>query len=509
MYKILKTLKDTYITDRVIKGVRSHNANVGLAGSLDLFKLYGATRSGSNDNNELSRLLLQFDYTNLRNDVATGAVNMNSSNFKCFLNLKSVHGGQTHPSNFKIVIHPLSKSFDEGTGRDVVFYQDRDIANFLTASSNSTWNVSGANGVGTLGASNIDIISSGNLNDGYGLSALWVTQSFPLGTEDLNVDITRIVSGTIAGLIPDNGFRISFVQEQENDQQTRFVKRFASGDAYNKELHPKIIIKYDDSIANNIGNFVFDNSGSVFFYNKVRGSLKNITSGSSTLTGTNCLLLKLQTTLTGAGTYTQYVTASQYNNGVGYVTGTYYATFSVPSTQNVIKQALIVSGSTLTFDQIWSSLDNSVSFYSGTLDVSLPKSNNENYGPTRYRVTATNVFSNYTVTDKVRIRVFIENVDIPYSKVVRTFLETPPAFPETVHFLIRNSVSEEIVIPYDTTYNSTKLSADSKSMFFDLDMSNFYEGNLYEIDIMIVENGNQTFYRNVSAPFKIDQIATT
>ena len=88
-------------------------------------------------------------------------------------------------------------------------------------------------------------------------------------------------------------------------------------------------------------------------------------------------------------------------------------------------------------------------------------------------------------------------------------METPPAFPETVHFLIRNSVSEEIVIPYDTTYNSTKLSADSKSMFFDLDMSNFYEGNLYEIDIMIVENGNQTFYRNVSAPFKIDQIATT
>jgi 1-deoxy-D-xylulose-5-phosphate reductoisomerase len=39
MYRILKADKDTYVTDRVVNNARRYDANVGNAGSLDLFKI--------------------------------------------------------------------------------------------------------------------------------------------------------------------------------------------------------------------------------------------------------------------------------------------------------------------------------------------------------------------------------------------------------------------------------------------------------------------------------------
>ena len=107
----------------------------------------------------------------------------------------------------------MSKSFGEGVGRDVASFGDLDAANFITASyvtgASSLWNLSGANKAGLLGSEDIDIINSGNLDDGNGVVNLFQTQLFKNGTEDLEVDITTLVSATLAGILPDEGFRIS------------------------------------------------------------------------------------------------------------------------------------------------------------------------------------------------------------------------------------------------------------------------------------------------------------
>ena len=47
-----------------------------------------------------------------------------SPTFKCYLKLHDVYGGQTTPSNFKLAVFPLSKSFDEGIGRDIIRFSD-------------------------------------------------------------------------------------------------------------------------------------------------------------------------------------------------------------------------------------------------------------------------------------------------------------------------------------------------------------------------------------------------
>ena len=174
MYRRLNAVKDTYITNKIVRdSFRATDANVGEAATLDLFKLYDENSiSGEDDPVELTRILIKFDLNPLR--ALTGStLDYTSDSFRCDLKLYDVFGGQTVPSNFKVIAAPLSQSFDEGVGRDVFKFQDIDAANFITASTSAgsanIWFVSGANRQGLLGSDDIDIIGSGNLNDGNGV----------------------------------------------------------------------------------------------------------------------------------------------------------------------------------------------------------------------------------------------------------------------------------------------------------------------------------------------------
>jgi hypothetical protein len=125
MYRILTSSKDTYITNKIVNNsFRATDANVGQAGTLDLFKLYAESTTGSNATpTELSRALIKFDLAPLKKLTGT-SLDITHPSFKCTLKLSDVYGGQTTPSNFKMWVHPLSKSFDEGIGRDVISFAD-------------------------------------------------------------------------------------------------------------------------------------------------------------------------------------------------------------------------------------------------------------------------------------------------------------------------------------------------------------------------------------------------
>ena len=68
MIKIISASADTYITNRIVNNyLRAKDANVGLAGTLDLFKLYNETQiNGETNPIELTRVLLKFDLEPLR-----------------------------------------------------------------------------------------------------------------------------------------------------------------------------------------------------------------------------------------------------------------------------------------------------------------------------------------------------------------------------------------------------------------------------------------------------------
>ena len=73
-----------------------------------------------------------------------------------------------------------------------------------------------------------------------------------------------------------------------------------------------------------------------------------------------------------------------------------------------------------------------------------------------------------------------------------------------MHYQIRDYETKKIIIPFDTTHNSTKLSADSNSMYFDLYIESMSRGKSYEIEFLIKDFGNDLYFQNIATKFVID-----
>ena len=515
MYLILTASKDTYITNKIINNSFSaSDANVGSAGTLDLFKLYNeSTLTGIDNPIELSKILIKFDLGRLSYLNSQGRIDLNSSKFKAHVKLHDVYGGQTTPDNFRLICRPLSQSFDEGNGRDIVTFSDVDTTNYLTASySNGTtnaWNSPGASSSGSLGAENIDVISSGSLS-GQNVS-LSSEQLFITGEEDLFVDVTKVVSGAVSNQLVNHGFIIEYSGSYAKDSKSYFVKRFASRNASRSDLFPKLVIRFDDSTSDNHSNFVFNSTGTLFLRNSVRGALTNLVSGaaSTAITGANSLLIKLL-----SGTYKKIMTASQHSMGLSNVKGVYSASFAVSQfsgsaalfsgeTRDGSLQTEINAAGSASFTVIWGSIDETIGYHTGSLVIKSPFMSNNKIEGKNYLTTVRNLNERYRQIDIANIRVFIENRDKEVVFVKKPIEASSEIF-ANMHYQVRDSETKKIIIPFDTSCNSTKLSSDSRGMYFELFMESLPRGKAYEIEFLIRDFGNDIFIQNTAGKFVVD-----
>ena len=501
MYKILPADKDTYITNKIVNSLPCVSSNVGLAGSLDLFKLYGITKTGNISNTEISRLLIHFDLSQFVEDVNNGIIDVNDPSFWAKINLKDVYGGQTTPNNFYIDIYPLSSSFEVGLGKDVVYYQDQNSSNWLSSSFGNEWFLEGC-GYSTTSSNPGDYIAGTN-----SLVSTKYSQFFKTGTEDLLVDVTNLLSSTISGEIPDEGFRLSFNDQIENDQQTYFVKRFGSRHAYNESKRPRIIYGFDDSITDDTQNLVFDTNCSIKLYNYIQGQLQNIFSSSAEILGDNCLKFVLSTEYPAPSSsfyYNLYFSGSQFSKGINYLTGVYETTLFVPSNDQIISEKIQLSGS-VKFHTSWVSEDLSAVYAKcSDVTINLPTRTSDSKNGRKLQVSVTGVQNSYFANSEPILRVNIFDYGDPFIKVVKLPVELPGITLKSVYYSVRNIETGETVIPFDDLKNSTRVSSDSQGMFFKLYTSPLLKGNTYVVDIMISNNGNKLIFPSASPAFRIE-----
>lgn len=487
MLKILSASADTYITNRIISNVAKVNANVGCAGTLDLFKLYGMTATSGVQNTELSRLLVKFDLEPVKTLVSAGLIDITHPSFYAKLQMSDVYGGQTTPRNYVVNVNPLSMSFDEGVGRDISRYDDVDVCNFLTASlSRGTWITSGAFAGGTSGCDYYNNYTS--------------QQTFVTGEEDLNVDVTSALSATLSSNICDSGFRIAFAPTLETDTQTYFVKRFASRQAFDTERHPRLVVGFDASVQDDAGILELDMTSSLFMYNFPRGVPSNIAG----VTGDNCTILTLTMPVSG-GFYQLSFSGSQYKYGSLPATGIYTSQVIVSSTNATINLALQQTGS-VTFTPTWSNISggslltgSAVTFY--PLQRSTSPLNNSNY-----TVTVTGVPNVLDKSQNIRVRTNVFDHTSPRIKLVKHPVELPGIVVKDTYYSVRDIESSRNTIPFDVEHGSTKLSSDANGMYFDLDVSNLLDGHTYVIDIMFVNTIERRLFKNASSVFKVNSL---
>jgi hypothetical protein len=516
MFLILTASDDAYITDKIINNsFRAKDANTGKAGTLDLFKLYDeSTLSGETNPIELSRVLIKFNYDRIE-ALTSSILDFNSSKFKCELILRDISAGQMSPTKFNLILHPLSKSFDEGFGRDIKKFDDLDRVNWLTASysngADNVWSSPGAGLEGYLGSTDIDVISSGTLSGSTaGVNVdLFRTQSFVKGDEDLKMDVTSIVSASLAGLITNHGFRIAFSGTEETDSKTRFVKRLGSRHVTKKSLRPQLRVFFDDTIHDHHQSFFFDVSGSLFLNNFHRGKEADLVSGSAltSVGGANCLLLTVQT-----GSYTKYITASSHTGSTTSegLPGIYSASFAIPSNDTTVvdfgttlSQMATRTGS-ITFYEYWSDFSRTVSYYSGSFTVKTPARTGFNYVSRTPNLYVINARSSYKTSDIIRFRVYGVDHAEEFKKAVKKPLKRPSIIFDEVYYRVLDAHSEDEVIPYERNNNGTRLSSDSQGHFFNFRMDNLFVGRSYTFEYLVVDRGVEFKVKDNRVRFKLE-----
>lgn len=496
MYRSLKSDKDTYITNKVISAKSRVSGNVGIAGSLDLFKLHDLAPDNSNVTDEISRLLLHFNLQPLKDLWYSGSVDIDDSSFFCQISLKDVYGGQPTPANFTVSVFPLSASFEEGLGKDIVYFSDVDAANWLSSSRGTLWLSAGCSDGG--GANETCDYITGSVT----IPNTEVKQEFSLGTEDLLVDVTSIISATIKGELPDRGFRIAFSSSIETDDNTYFVKRFASRHAYDESKRPKLVFGFNDSISDDTQDLTFDTDCKINLYNYIKGDLINLVSSSDSITGSNCLKLKL---VAETGGYSLTFSGSQFTLGSNAVSGTYTSTVNVPSANATIAARIAESGS-VKFIPVWMSNDATLVFVSGSkVEVKKPVRTSSATKKKFYRVSVTGIEDTYSVSEDISARVFIFDDNDPYVKLVKMPVELSGIVLNKVYYSVRDVQTGKVVIPFDESKNSTKVSSDAVGMFFVFNSDSLDVDRSYVVDIMVKINGVKTVYQDASPIFRIKQ----
>lgn len=524
MFRILTASKDTYITDKILFGSRSLYSNVGQAATLDLFKLYNETTlSGTTNPVEISRALIKFDYSPLL-DLTSSILNVSGNTFKAFLNLKNIYGGQTVPSNFTLQINPMAKEWDEGVGTDIIHFKDLDSANWITASVNPSivlWTVSGAAGTGSIGDI-CDYYVSGDI--GFGSQSLTLTQSFARGDEDLFLDITSWVSASIWGNLPNYGFRISYLNSQENDQTTRFVKRFGTRHVNKSTLRPNLIVKYDGNVVSDDSNLaLFDSVNRFFIYNAPRGIYENFKSGSSFITGANCLKLELVASKSDIVSVTSWsqshgqnitflsasisyysasFTGSQLYFGNLQQTGSYYADVSLSTFLTESLNSFVSgSGYEQTFLLLWKSLDGTYLYASGGyVKFNKFSGSPSSFDHRNYVINITNLKQFYTQAEHTRLRVFIQDWEFNLASQRLPKPATSRIF-KNMYWRLIDPFTKEVLIPFDSI--GTKLSSDRDGMFFDFWFSDLESNRVYEFEFKLEENNRTDFFFEQGFRFKV------
>ena len=500
MFYILTASSDTYITNKIIdNSYRATDANVGRAGTLDLFKLYdesvytsGSTRVTSSVS-ELSRLLIKFNYDTV-SLLSSSSLDFTASSFRAMLELSEVESGLPTPRDFWVVAHPLATTFGEGSGRNVSRFVDIDAANFVTASYSSgspiLWNTTGSSEAGVIGDSGIDYYLSGAI--GSSMVDLGASQYFDDGGGRIFLDVTSAVSCSLANIIPNFGFRIAFSGSYETDNKTRFVKRFASRHARNKLIIPRLILTWDNSIRDSHRDFVFNVSSSLFLQNTVGGTLSNIQSGSSLteLTGEQCLSLTL---ISGSGTTKEALTfdVSQYTGsatGQG-TTGIYYSSLALNQFSSTFFNTM-KGNSSIDLTEIWGSTDGTIGYKTGSLTVRKTSVASDALVNRKLIFTALNPQPTYRQYDRTKIRLFIEDINAQLNaKAYKLPRKLETITVNQAYYRIRDILSNKIMVPFDDTRNSTRLCSDEDGMYIDFFTAGLPSGRNYTIDLLVKDRG--------------------
>tara|TARA_R110000824_G_scaffold83385_5_gene208859 strand:- start:5422 stop:6921 length:1500 start_codon:yes stop_codon:yes gene_type:complete len=458
--------KDNTITNAYANNLttRGTGSNMGASDILEVFNLYAQSSTSSQ---EASRILIDFPVigtttTSISGSRDEGEIPLSGAvNF--YLRLYDAPHSTTTPTDFTLVASAISSSWTEGIGLDMEDYTDLGASNWLenTASSNDWKNEGGDFLTGT---------AAGQLGNTLAPST---KQTFSTGLEDLHMDVTAQMEEWLNTNTSSYGFGVYLTGSQELSGSTTsyYTKRFFARGSQYFFSRPVIEARWDDARSDNRGDFYAssslvsadDNLNTLYFYNRVRGTLKNI----PTLTN-DFMLVTLHANALTSSLSSSFSASLAYINGQN-LTGVYTASVYMSTTASVVYDVWSTGASQPADDG-----DRDTQYFTGSIEVNRFDDRGDDEEPV-YVCNITNLKKEYSVKENARFRLFVRDKNwSPNVYTVATKTATSVTVPN-IYYKLYRVVDELTIVNYGTGSTSepahTKLSYDISGSYFNFDMS--------------------------------------
>jgi hypothetical protein len=458
--------KDNTITNAYKQNLtsRATGSNMGAADLFEVFSIYGQATTSSA---ERQRALVRFSITDISTARTAGDIPaLGSVNF--FLRAFNCPHQNTTPSDFKLVVAPVSASWDEGVGLDMDEYTEADTSNWISRSAGNAWAVQGGDYL------------TGSLDNFY-------EQTFSTGLEDLSIDVTDQVEDWISSATGNYGFGVFLTSSLEGDTVSYYTKKFFGRGSEFFFKRPILEARWDGSKKDNRGNFVIsssllsetDNLNKLYLYNVFKGAYKDIPK----LGSQDELIVSLYRDALTDTVPTSF-TASRVETGI------YSASVFLDTTASVLYDVWS-TGSFVAGD-----LARATQYHTGsiTLNSHVPSTKNPSDS---YVISLTNLKKAYERDEKPRLRVYARNKNWSptiYS-VASTTIET--SMIENLYYRISREADDLVVVDFGTgSIEYTATSYDISGNYFDYDMSLLEAGYSYIVSFLAEENGNKKLIKN-------------
>lgn len=463
MIKRFFATKDAQITNahRESLFTTASLANMGLADVGEIFSLYNITGFNTQSSqNDISRLLYYFDISSILSDTE---IPTSTAQFK--FKLYNTPHDRTLPLNFTIIVNPVTASWDEGNGLDIENYLDSGAVNWLSRTAGTTWTTPG-----------------GDFD-----STREYTQTFLNGYEDLEIDLTNLISLYRSGTLSNNGFILRLTGSQEISTQSYYTKRFFMRGTEFFFSRPCLEVQWDNSIQDDRKNSYMssvlaasdDNLNTIYFYNRIKGRLLDIPS-----IGTGSIYVSFNTSSsTGTNTSTAFAT------GTWVATGTYKALFS--------------SSFTGTLTDVWHNNAGTI-FYTSSIEM---KSFLDDYydDNDEFFISMPNLRPVYFTNDKPRLDLFVRKKNWKANIYNVVTEEQKNEFIKKSYYSISRVYDQKNIINYGTgSIAYTKLSYDKDGNYFNLDMNLFEPNYQYEISYIFDIDNRKSLQKN-KFRFKVEE----
>ena len=454
---------DNTISNAHIDGSTSLTAtgsNMGRADVSEVFSIYGRVSTSSA---EISRVLTKFDIEKMIEDRNAGLLPA-SGEVSFYLRMFNAETTKTVPEDFKLVIEPVTKQWEEGYGLDLENYRDKGSSNWINATPTVEWDTEG-----------------GDYDN-----SLSYEKTFSTGLEDLELNISSLVEEWIDGSRENYGIGLRLTSSQEAYSSDNldgttlsfYTKRFFARGTEFFYKKPVIEARWNSSRKDDRGNFYLssalapaeDNLNTLYLYNYVRGRLANIPS-----VGEGEIYVDLYETA-GGSPLTQSVNTPATGGFVS--TGIYSCSVSL-------------EGNYSSLVDVWHS--GGVEFHAGTIKPKTFASQTASPNGKKL-IKLTNLQHVYSDDEKPRFNFYIR--DRNWSPTIYTVASAVAenTIIQSASYRIYRELDGLEVIPHGTgSDKQTLLSYDVSGNYFDFDMSLLEPGYSYTIKLALYNDERKSW----------------